>query len=144
MVAPIFPITAVRHFPVALRWTNVVIGRRMTWLPRWPVWDNKPVLSRTRKFLTQKVLPSRWPPVWSCSVGWGLRTSPACSAWPGLPLHLPLWWHLVGGGRGGGGQMCPNRWRPTQGAYHSSWLPAWLSQQQTSCGGRCRWQQCSH
>ena len=145
-----------RHFPVALRRTGVAAGRRRTWLPRWPVWDGNPVLSRTWKSLVQKGLPSRWPPVWRCGAGWGLRTFPACSAQPGLPLCLPLWWHLVGGR----GQMCPDTWRPTQGAYHSSrvlaWLhlgvcrrsrrdqlvPAWKAAGlQTMHGGWCRWHQ---
>ena len=42
-----------------LQSTEVATSRRTTWLPRWPVWDGNPVLSRTRKSLAQKGLPSQ-------------------------------------------------------------------------------------
>ena len=103
---PLFP-SLQRHFPVGQRRTGVAAGRRKTWLPRWPVWGGNPDLSRTRS-PAQKGLPSRWP------------------------LPLPLWWHLVGGR----GQMCPDRWCLTLGAYHSSRVPAWLHRSVCHRSGR--------
>ena len=75
----------------------------------------QPSSLKNDKSLAPKGLPVWWPPVWSSGIGWGLCTSPTCSAQPGLPLPHASLVAIVGGRR----QMCLSG----QVASHSRSLP---------------------